>query len=211
MSKRDEAAIDVLAPSSSVEVQQPADIVAHWLKRSSLVLEQNERDAMFARYVAFKHVFGAAPILSGENRLAYEFILLDLLDRYRPKSTDVVIASLIAQLLDSIWEIKRCTRHKKLVVDLEHERWLRRRAKRRAAKPSEIWIDFDDSDDTLEDVDISLVPPPTERDDARALQMNMGHYCALDIVMQRCLRSYERALDMLELYAQPEFSGAPGR
>jgi hypothetical protein len=67
-----------------------------------------------------KKLFGPPPVLSSEDRKAYDTILAQFLECLKPR--DFIEQMFVKDLTDTTWEIRRYTRHMNLVIEREYQR-----------------------------------------------------------------------------------------
>lgn len=166
-----------------------------------------------------KRWFGPPPVLSSENQQAYTEITERLVEAYMPE--DILEMMLIRQLVDSNWEIVRCTRHKPLAVDrklLEQREFQVKRARKlaelreartreRAERNSQPATQLDRINELIDkvetsvlDVDKILDQPPVELDHARAMEEAFGYLERLDRQITIAIARRNNALELLDLY-----------
>jgi hypothetical protein len=162
-----------------------------------------------------KDLFGPPPVLSTENAEAYHRMLLCLVEQYEPH--DLVGQMLVKQVLDSMWDIQRITRHMTLAIDRKFrdlqkfqaqgrkaaaqkkEALAKRLAQSKAEPPT---VPEEVTDGLVEEVDAILQEPATELDHARALEAAIAYYERLDKSRMMAIAMRTNALNQLEQLRQ---------
>jgi hypothetical protein len=164
-------------------------------------------------------LFGPAPILSTEREESYFAIMERFVRCIAPE--DILLCSLVREVTDSTWEIKRYTRYKTMAIESRFRQECEQRAKSRelivkrnrelaqnaADKSKPPANEFeriaelqDVVDASISEVDDILKRTPEELDHVRALQANIEYHQQIDNCLEAAIARRNDALGQIERY-----------
>jgi hypothetical protein len=164
-------------------------------------------------------LFGPAPILSTEREESY-FAIMDWFVRCIAPE-DILLYSLVRELVDSTWEMKRYTRYKTMAIESKFRQLCEQQAKCKAriadrnkalardaaakSKPPanefERVLELEEVvDASISEVDDILSRTPEELDHVRALQANIEYHQQIDMCLEAAIARRNDALGQIERY-----------
>jgi hypothetical protein len=160
----------------------------------------------------FNNLMGPPPVLSSENREAYDALMKHFVECFAPQ--DFMGRLLVKDLVDSVWEEIRLKRHKALLVERTRFKIAKIRVRHgiqsrpKNVSAEEVSTAEQERAYTLEskiqsvvtDVDEVLNQVPSELDDARSLQHGIGYYIQLDTLQNAKWAQRNLTLEQIALY-----------
>jgi hypothetical protein len=174
-------------------------------------VQEKARKAAATTLERLERLCGQFPVLSSEDRKAYEELLLALLEHYRPRK--FMGEKLVRHLADEEWESSRLRRHKVLLLERRFRASLafqecRKKASRedKAAlaknlaeqPPGQLILPEQVLEDVIAKVDASLLRPAQELDHARALEVGIVYFEHLDRLLNAAIVRRNAMLDEIE-------------
>jgi hypothetical protein len=176
-------------------------------------VREQARNSAATTLARLERLCGPFPVLSSEDRNAYEELLLSFLEHYRPRN--FMAEKLVRHLADEEWEISRLRRHKVLLIERRfrtslafqaHREKATREDKAALAKnlaqqpPGQLILPEQVLEDVIAKVDASLLRPAEELEHARALEVGIVYFERLDRQLNAAIVRRKAILDNIERY-----------